>query len=200
MKNKPYFFLAFLFILISCSDSGELKIKITTEQIRKNIASYFPIKQKVYVGEIVLENPYFFFSNEYLGIDIDINFDAHLGILKDKINGQVAILSKIYYNIEKGAFFLKDLQLSDIRIGDQFYTSNLLKKILFPLIKSLNKDVLLQTPIYTLNQESKKEKKIKKYLKSIYVENETLIVELTLNRNKTLKQQLIKKTNLIESN
>lgn len=96
-------------------------------------------------------------------------FDANITLNLDTVP---------YYDPEKGAIFLKEVQLKSWQVSPAKYQNEL--QMILPLLADGMAGVLNRMPIYTLDENKMKEALVKKFGKAIIVEKGELRLETTI--------------------
>lgn len=96
-------------------------------------------------------------------------FDANITLNLDTVP---------YYDPEKGAIFLKEVQLKSWQVSPAKYQNEL--QMILPLLADGMAGVLNRMPVYTLDENKMKEALVKKFGKAIIVEKGELRLETTI--------------------
>lgn len=96
-------------------------------------------------------------------------FDANITLNLDTVP---------YYDPEKGAIFLKEVQIKSWQVSPAKYQNEL--QMILPLLADGMAGVLNRMPVYTLDENKMKEALVKKFGKAIIVEKGELRLETTI--------------------
>ena len=149
--------------------------EFTEAEIQEKVSAMMPLEKKKFFVTVIFTNPIvdLLETNNKIGIISDINVKAPGGI---KGNGKAHITGSLSYDNKKGEFYLKNPILNELTV------ENLPEKHM-PTVKNIAQLALEKVtavkPIYKLKDNNLKQKLAKSLIKSIKVEKEKLIVELS---------------------
>lgn len=149
--------------------------EFTEAEIQEKVAAMMPLEKKKFFITVIFSNPIvdLLESNNKIGIISDIQVKAPGGI---KGKGKAHITGSLSYNNKKGEFYLNNPIISELKVD------RVPEKYL-PKVKNVAelalKKITSVRPIFKLKDNNLKQKLAKSLLKSIKVEKEKLIVELS---------------------
>ncbi len=170
------FSLFIIILVISPSVSAFSYTKQFTEaEIQKAINTIMPLeKQKMFLT-IVISDPKIELieKTNQIGVFSRIKLKAPGGIAG---TGSTKIKGSISYNAKKGAFYLKNPQIVDLKIDN-------ISESIMPKIKNIAQSFLSselkRRPIYRFRSDNIKQKLAKAVLQSVTVKNKTIEVVLS---------------------
>jgi len=150
-------------------------IKISAAQINKVIKPKFPRTKKSILYELVLSNPHISFLSKENKIQckVDTKFKFLFGGVTTK--GKTVVAGRVAYDAKRGRIYIKDVEIKDLQL-EGVSSNDLL--VIKPIISSLMKTTLNNLPVYTLDPKNKKHALAKKYLRSIEVKGNKLVITL----------------------
>ncbi len=165
-----------MILIISHSVSAYSYTKQFTEaEIQQAINTIMPLeKQKMFLS-IIVSNPKIELieKTNQIGVFSNIKLKAPGGIAG---TGSTKIKGSISYDAKKGAFYLKNPQIVDLKIDN-------ISDAIMPKIKSIAQSFLRselkRRPIYKFRNDDVKQKLAKAVLQSVTVKNKTIEVVLS---------------------
>jgi len=150
-------------------------IKISAAQINKVVKPKFPRTIKNVLYELVLSNPNISFLSKENKIqcEVDTKFKFLFGGLTT--SGKTVAAGRVAYDAKRGRIYIKDVQIRDLQLKG---VSSKDLQVITPIISSLMTATLNNLPVYTLDPKNKKHALAKKYLRSIEVKGNRLVVTL----------------------
>lgn len=180
MKSfKTIHILSILLLLLSFSgcvkklDSNGLTLKIDESELN-NFSKYFPMKRDFVFANTQIEKPYIFIKEKTnrLSATIDISLSA---IFMPSTNGTFTLSGNPYFDKEKSAIFLRDIQLEKLEFTnmdiDKDFTNMLVSNI-----KPVIDNIFTNLPIYKLDKSSFKGS----FVKDVKIEDSELLVTFGL--------------------
>ena len=171
---KKYLIIAIsIFFILTIFGCGKFQkeISISKTQIQEMLDKKFPIDKNSVFAKLTLASP-----NVYLGrsnIGMKLNYFGNF--FKKKISGFIDFNGEIIYKQDKGAFYLANFNIVDIKVNkSNFLNIGKLKTIFIKIIDSYLDDY----PVYRLNQADIKENIAKFFLKDVKIQSENLILIL----------------------
>ncbi len=168
----------FLLLLLSSGcvrniDSNGLTLKLNESQLNKK-SDKFPIKENFVFANIDIKQPKIYIKNgsNKLNAKMDLNLSA---IFIPTSKGTFEISGEPYFNKEKSAIFLRDINIEDLEFTDL----NLNKRFANTLLSNMKPvvdTIFEQMPIYEIDKNSFKGS----FVKDIKIENSELLVTFGL--------------------
>ena len=152
------------------------KIEIPLADIQRVIQKQFPIEKEKYWLLITLCDPVVRLNESDNRIGIELT-------LRLRVPGNVSyqwrglIEGHLEYNREKGEFYFFDPTLHQIHLNGSLRRY---KNSVLTIVEALLEKVFSTTPVYKLNQENFKHLLAKLLLKSVSVQKNNIVVELSL--------------------
>jgi hypothetical protein len=171
MKLKILLFVILVFCLVGCG-KFEKEILIPKSTIQSMVAKKFPYKKNAIIAKMKLSSPRVYFKDTNIGLKLDY----YGNFLEKEINGLIDFNGQIFYKPEKGAFYIKNFQITDIRVNEaNFSDKNKLKNVILKIVSNYLEDY----PVYRLNPTDFKQSIAKLLLKSVSVKDDNLSVLLS---------------------
>ena len=171
MKRTALFLIMTIFVLGGCG-GFEKEILIPRETIQKMVDEKFPYQKDALIAKIGLDTPLVYFKNEDIGLRI--NYSAQL--LDKKVSGDIDFRGRIYYKPEKGAFYLKDFKITEIKVEESNFSD---KEKIKPILSEILNSYLENHHVYKLDQRDFKQNIAKLLIKSVSVKGDNLSVLLS---------------------
>lgn len=159
-----------LFLFSACVkklDGDGLTLQIQESQLN-DFSQEFPIRQNFIFANIELLKPHLFVNENKLKANLNLNFSA---IFVPKTEGTFVLSGVPYFDKEKSAIFLKDIQMEDLNISNLNIDKNIVNNIA-QNTKPIIDDIFNKTPIYKLDKSSFKGS----FVKDVKIENSELLV------------------------
>lgn len=170
--KKKYLFIIIVIFCLDCTNL-EYKIVISEKQVNKTIAMKFPYDIDIIIARLTLENAEIFFNNN----KIHLNLEYRGNLLEKTISGSVNAKGNLIYAKEKGAFYLSDIVIREIKINSNNIDDK--SKVLFALNKILS--IYFDSfPIYRLKSDNIKESLFRLFLKDIQTDQDNFIITLAV--------------------
>lgn len=181
---------ALLFGLTACSVSNAGLLSVSEQQINQylqtRLAEKIPLQDSVGIPMLFQLD----YNIQNLATQIGQTEAKKVEITGD-IGGMLRVRGKTfdaniilnldtvpYYDPEKGAIFLKEVQLKSWQVSPAKYQNEL--QMILPLLADGMAGVLNRMPVYTLDENKMKEALVKKFGKAIIVEKGELRLETTI--------------------
>ena len=171
-----YIFGAVLFLYCNFAAAFTYTLELTETEIQTKAEAMMPLEKKKFFVTSILTNPIvdLIASTNEIGLSSDIQIKAP-GNISGK--GSVSFSGSLRYENDTGSFYFDNLNITELEIEKVPETS-------LPKIKKMLEFVaskfLTRKPVYKFKDNNLKHKLAKATLKSIKVENETLLLELGL--------------------
>lgn len=169
-------FAIVLLFLMTASFVQAYTLEITEEHLQDKVSAMMPMIKKNMFVAVTISDPKIDLikeSNE-IGLFTHIEVIA-LGSLKG--SGRAKITGKLKYVADKGEFYFQNPKIISLELDN-------VEKKFMPKIKQLTQLAMTKTmsayPVYRFNEEDMKQKLTKSALKSVTVEQEKLLVTLSL--------------------
>ena len=148
--------------------------EISQDEVQTKLDSKFPLKKKNFMISTTLSDPLVTFigENNRVGVEMSVDFK-----FPAKLNGsgRINLDGSLRYDNKSGSFYFDNIKINKLSIKDlDDEKTNSVKSLLEPIVRK----ALEKVPVYKFN-DNFKEKLIKSSLKSIKVEKELLLVELS---------------------
>ena len=172
MKRAALFIVITIFFLGGCG-GFEKEVLIPRETIQKMVDKKFPYRKDALIAKIGLDTPLVYFKDEDIGLRL--NYSANL--LDRKISGDIDFRGRIYYEPEKGAFYLKYFEIAEIKVEESDFSD---KDKIKPILSEILNSYLENYPVYKLDQKDFKQNIAKLLLKSVSVKGDNLSLLLSV--------------------
>jgi hypothetical protein len=175
--KKTYIFtiLSLILLFSGCIkkfDTDGLTLKIDESELNKT-SEYFPIKQDFVFANIDIKQPNIFISNtNRLNANMNINLST---IFIPSAAGTFTLSGNPYFDKEKSAIFLKDIQIEELRFSNMNIDKNL-TNLLFTNMKPVIDSIFSNIPVYTIDKSSFKGS----FVKDVKIEDSELLVTFGL--------------------
>lgn len=151
-------------------------IEITEQELQDKVSAMMPMVKKKFFIAVTVSDPIVDLINEsnQIGILVNIKVSAPGGI---KGSGKANIKGALIYNKEKGAFYLDNPTIvsMDVDKVSNKFSSKIQKISQLALSKALSR-----YPVYKFKDDNMKQQLAKAVLESITVENERLLITLSV--------------------
>lgn len=177
LYNKTHFLTILLLSLLFSGcikklDSDGLTLKIDESELNTP-SKDFPIKHDFIFANIDIKQPNIFISNtNRLNANIDINLSA---IFIPSANGIFTLSGNPYFDKEKSAIFLKDIQIEELKFLNMDIDKNL-SNLVFSNMKPIIDTIFKNLPIYEIDKSSFKGS----FVQDVKIENSELLVTFGL--------------------
>lgn len=161
-----------LFLFSACVkklDGDGLTLKIQESQLN-NFSQEFPIRQNFVFANIELLKPHLFIKEgtNRLSANINLNISA---IFMPNSNGTFSLSGVPYFDKEKSAIFLKDIELDELKMTNVNIDKNLLNTIVANT-KPIIDNIFNTVPVYKIDKSSFKGS----FVKDVIIEDSELLV------------------------
>jgi hypothetical protein len=151
-------------------------LEISESELQKKVSAMMPLTKKNMFVAVTLFDPKVDLIKESNKIGVFTNIEVvALGHLKG--SGRANITGTLKYDAQKGEFYFKDPKIVSLEVD------NVAEKYV-PKIKKLTQQALTKSmsvyPVYKFNDEDIKHKLAKAALKSVIIEQEKLLITLSL--------------------
>lgn len=174
-KTHIFAILSFILLFSGCIkkfDTDGLTLKIDESELNKT-SEYFPIKQDFVFANIDIKQPNIFISNtNRLNANMNINLSA---IFIPSANGTFTLSGNPYFDKEKSAIFLRDIQVEELRFSNMNIDKNLADMV-FSNMKPIIDTIFSNMPIYKIDKSSFKGS----FVKDVKIEDSQLLVTFGL--------------------
>jgi hypothetical protein len=175
--KKTYIFtiLSLILLFSGCVkklDTNGLTLKIEESELNKP-SEYFPIKQDFVFANIDIKQPNIFISNtNRLNANMNINLST---IFIPSANGTFTLSGNPYFDKEKSAIFLRDIQVEELKFSNMNIDKNLADMV-FSNMKPVIDTIFSNMPIYKIDKSSFKGS----FVKDVKIEDSELLVTFGL--------------------
>ena len=154
-------------------DSNGLTLNVPQSELNTK-SSKFPIKKNFVFANVNIEQPKIFIKEgqDRLSAKIDLSLSA-LFIPKSK--GVFEISGVPYFNKEKSAIFLEDVNIEDLTFTDLVLNKNFTKNLITNMTPIIDQ-IFSNIPIYEIDKSSFKGS----FVKDVKIENSELLVTFGL--------------------
>ncbi|MDZ7817763.1 MAG: DUF1439 domain-containing protein [Aliarcobacter sp.] len=153
-------------------DSDGLTLKIEESELNKS-SKDFPMKKDFIFANIQIEKPHIFINNkDRINANINLNLST---IFIPSTNGVFTLSGNPYFDKEKSAIFLKDIQIEELRFSNTNIDRNF-TNMLVSNMKPVLDNIFTNIPIYEIDKSSFKGS----FVKDIKIENSELLVTFGL--------------------
>ena len=167
--------LSFILLFSGCIkkfDTDGLTLKIDESELNKP-SQYFPINQNFVFANIDIKQPNIFISNSNrLNANMNINLAA---IFIPSANGVFTLSGNPYFDKEKSAIFLRDIQIEELRFSNMNIDKNF-TDLVFSNMKPIIDTMFSNIPIYKIDKSSFKGS----FVKDVKIEDSELLVTFGL--------------------
>ena len=162
-------------MLLLSSLSMAFTVELSENELQEKVSAMMPLEKKKYFITMIFTNPVvdLLETKNKIGITLDIKVVAPGGI---EGQGTAKLSGSLRYDNKKAEFYLNDPILHELVIDN--ITDNLNTKIKDLAQLSLEKN-LSTRPVYKLKDTNLKHQLAKSLLKSVKVEKEKMIIELS---------------------
>jgi hypothetical protein len=177
LYKKAYIFLTLSLILLFTGcikkfDTDGLTLKIDESELNKP-SKHFPINQNFVFANIDIKQPNIFISEtNRLNANMNINLSA---IFIPSANGVFTLSGNPYFDKEKAAIFLKDVQIEELKFSNINIDKNL-SNLLVSNMKPVIDTIFSNVPIYKIDKSSFKGS----FVKDVMIEDSELLVTFGL--------------------
>ena len=163
------FSLLFFTACIKKFDSDGLTLKIEENELN-NFSQQFPIRQNFVFANIELLKPHLFIKEgtNKLSANINLNISA---ILVPNSNGTLLFSGTPYFDKEKSAIFLKDIELDELKMTNVNIDKTILNTIVANA-KPVIDNIFNTIPVYKIDKSSFKGS----FVKDVKIEDSELLV------------------------
>ncbi|VAW63570.1 hypothetical protein MNBD_GAMMA10-3300 [hydrothermal vent metagenome] len=172
---KRVILAVFLMVSAQLAMAFSYTLEIAQEELQEKVSKMMPMEKKKYFVTVVLSNP----KVDLSSAENKIAVFAHVGVIAPagiKGNGKVKIMGSIIYDAEKGEFFFDNPEIVSLEVDD--VPEKYIPKIK-GIAQSIVSKILAARPVYKFKDDNLKHKLAKSTLKSVKVEKNTLLVELS---------------------
>ncbi len=174
IQKKFQILLVLVFLVLSTGcikkfDTDGLTLRIEENQLN-NFSQEFPIRQNFVFANIELLKPHLFIKEgtNRLSATINLNISA---IFIPNSNGTFLLSGVPYFDKEKSAIFLKDIELDELKMTNVNIDKNLLNTIVANT-KPIIDNIFNTIPIYKIEKSSFKGS----FVKDVKIEDSELLV------------------------
>ena len=163
-----------LFLFSACVkklDGDGLTLQIQESQLN-DFSQEFPIRQNFIFANIELLKPHLFVNENKLKANLNLNFSA---IFVPKTEGTFVLSGVPYFDKEKSAIFLKDIQIEELKFTNIEIDKNFVNTLVSNT-KPVIDDIFNTIPIYEVDKSSFKGS----LMKDIKIEDSQLLVTFGL--------------------
>ncbi|WP_028293342.1 DUF1439 domain-containing protein [Oceanobacter kriegii] len=164
-----------LLLALTSSLASAYTIELTEAELQQRLESMMPMHRDRYFMKVTLDKPELDLTlgDGLLGFGALMTVEAP-GDLGGDV--KVKIAGELVYNADRGTFYLKkpkilSMDSSHISVGNQAQVKS--------VIEPLASKYLERKPVYTLDDEDLKQKLAKAVLKSVTVQDNKLVLELS---------------------
>ena len=171
-----YIFGAVLFLYCNFAAAFTYTLELTETEIQTKAEAMMPLEKKKFFVTTILTNPIvdLIASTNEIGLSSDIQIKAP-GNISGK--GSVSFSGSLRYENDTGSFYFDNLNITELEI-EKIPESSLPK--IKKMLAFVASKFLTRKPVYKFKDNDLKHKLAKATLKSVTVENETLLIELGL--------------------
>ena len=168
--------LLFQLLATQSSVAFEYTIELTEAQLQEKIQAMMPFTKKTLMATVVVSDGKLDLidASEQLNVAALIEVSAFGGF---NANGNLAIQAGLLYKPEEGAFYLSNPKLVSMHI-EQLAPD--LQTSVQQLAQAALVNAMQRFPIYRFNEDDMKQKMAKAMLKSMVIQNEKIILTLSL--------------------
>jgi hypothetical protein len=165
--------LVFLTGCIKKLDTDGLTLKIDESELNKS-SKEFPIKKNFVFANIQLEKPSIFIKEgtNRINAKIDISLST---VFMPSSSGTFALSGKPYFDKEKKAIFLEDVNIEELEFSNLDLSKNFTNMIMSNM-KPVIDNIFTNIPIYEIDKSSFKGS----FVKDVKIENSELLVTFGL--------------------
>lgn len=163
-----------IFLGIGCKDKDR-DIDLSREKLQEILNNKFPIEKKSSLASFSFYDPNLSLLENRFKINISFNYKA-LGISN---SGTMDILGDIHYKREKSSFYLRNVEIKNLKLKD-----NKIKKLTSNAISTVLNSFFSINPIYKLEDKSLKERLARFLLKEIKIMEDKVLIILDAERQK----------------
>ncbi|WP_368028928.1 DUF1439 domain-containing protein [Arcobacter sp. s6] len=170
-KTHIFAILSFILLFSGCIkkfDTDGLTLKIEESELNKP-SEYFPINQNFVFANIDIKQPNIFISNtNRLNANMHINLSA---IFIPSAIGTFTLSGNPYFDKEKSAIFLRDIQVEELKFSNMIIDKNF-TDLVFSNMKPVIDTIFSNIPIYKIDKSSFKGS----FVKDVKIEDSELLV------------------------
>lgn len=167
--------LTLLIILgIGCQDKDR-DIDLPKAKIQEILDKKFPIEKDSKLLSFSLFDPFLTLEENRFGINLSFKYNA-LGISN---NGSLDIFGDIDYNRENGSFYLRNVEIRNLKLED-----DKIKKLTSNAISKALNSFFALNPIYKLEDKGLKERLARFLLKEIRIMEDKVLIVLDAESKK----------------
>lgn len=174
-KSQILFILSLILLFSGCIkklDSDGLTLKIEESELNKS-SKDFPMKKDFIFANIQIEKPHIFINNkDRINANINLNLST---IFIPSTNGVFTLSGNPYFDKEKSAIFLKDIQIEELKFSNTNINRNF-TNMLVSNMKLVLDNIFTNIPIYEIDKSSFKGS----FVKDIKIEDSELLVTFGL--------------------
>lgn len=177
LYKKAYIFtiLSFILLFSGCIKkfgTDGLTLRIDESELNKP-SKYFPINQNFVFANIDIKQPNIFISDtNRLNANMNINLAA---IFIPSANGTFTLSGNPYFDKEKSAIFLRDIQIEELKFSNMNIDKNF-TDLVFSNMKPVIDTMFSNIPIYKIDKSSFKGS----FVKDVKIEDSQLLVTFGL--------------------
>ena len=165
--------LVFLTGCIKKLDTDGLTLKIDESELNKS-SKEFPMKKNFVFANIQLEKPYIFIKDGTNRINAKIDISLSTVFMPSSF-GTFALSGKPYFDKEKKAIFLEDVNIEELEFSNLDLSKNFTNMIMSNM-KPVIDNIFTNIPIYEIDKSSFKGS----FVKDVKIENSELLVTFGL--------------------
>uniref|UniRef100_UPI0040473BDF DUF1439 domain-containing protein n=1 Tax=Aliarcobacter sp. TaxID=2321116 RepID=UPI0040473BDF len=174
-KSQILFILSLILLFSGCIkklDKDGLTLKIDESELNKS-SKKFPMKKDFIFANIQIEKPHIFINNkDRINANINLNLST---IFIPSTNGVFTLSGNPYFDKEKSAIFLKDIQMEELKFSNINIDKNF-TNMLVSNMKPVLDNIFTNIPIYEIDKSSFKGS----FVKDIKIEDSELLVTFGL--------------------
>ena len=167
--------LSFILLFSGCIkkfNTDGLTLKIDESELNKP-SKYFPINQNFVFANIDIQQPNIFISDtNRLNANMNMNLAA---IFIPSANGVFTLSGNPYFDKEKSAIFLRDIQIEELKFSNMNIDKNF-TDLVFSNMKPVIDTMFSNIPIYKIDKSSFKGS----FVKDVKIEDSELLITFGL--------------------
>lgn len=169
INNIVLIVLCIVFTLSGCALRKEFVIP--RAKLQESVAKKFPYAKDIGIARLTVEAPEVYFKGQNIGLKA--LYECNL--LSADVRGTVDVNGRIIYRPETGAFYVRDLVVSDFSVNK----NNILENLnLQNIINKMMGNYLDGFPLYQLNPNDYKENMARSLVRDIVIRDDDLVILL----------------------
>ena len=176
-KKFQIFYILVLVVLFSgCIkkiDSDGLVLQIQESELN-NFSQEFPIGQDFVFSYVEIQKPHIYIKNGTNRLTASVNMNIS-SVFIPTFSGTFALSGNPYFDKEKSAIYLKDIQIDDLKFTNVNIDKNFINTLVTNTKPTID-DIFNKVPIYKIDKSSFKGA----FVKDIKIENSELLVAFGL--------------------